>query len=94
MTSQQITMLIYLIPSLMMCAMAFSRMSKFIIASTGMILATSIGIILTLCHVPNTLPIFTLPYLPLVFILFLSGVSLAIILVLQRYIQSFFHNTK
>ncbi len=89
MTSQQLLLLIYLAPALMMSGMAFSTLAARVIGLSGLGLAILIGLILTIQHGPVHAHVPLPRYLPLVIIIFLNGVSLAIILVLRQYIQGF-----
>lgn len=72
-----------------MCGMIFFRINKVVTGSIGMLLATVLGITLSLLQVPGQGPIPVPRYLPLVFVVFLSIVSLAIILVVQGYIHKY-----
>jgi len=90
MTNQDLILLLYLLPPLVMSGLAFSHLSNIKISSTGLILAVVIGITLTILHGPVHPHVPFPRYFPLIIITLLSGVSFAIILILRRYIRGFF----
>jgi len=77
-----------------MCGLIFFQINKIVIGLSGILLAIIMGITLSLQQTPVQGPIPIPRYLPLVFIIFLSVVSFAIILVLQRYIQKYYEEKR